>query len=110
MVGLERAWESSRLYVGIGASYVVGVREAAPGAGQLGAPDASRSFVLPRLEAAWSRTIADRFAVGVAIAVEAELPRTTYQREGAAGPEGIGESSALEPSLALQGAWDAEAR
>ena len=110
MVGLDRAWESSRLYVGVGASYVVGVRAAEPGAGQLGAPEASRSFVLPRVEAAWSRKVTERVAVGVAIAVEAELPRTTYQREGAAGPVGIGESPVLEPSLALQCAWDAEGR
>lgn len=110
MVGLERAWESSKLYAGVGASYVVGVRAADPRAGQVGAPDASRSFVLPRLEASWSRKVTERFAVGVAIAVEAELPRTTYQREGAAGLAGLGRSSILEPSLALQGTWDAEAR
>jgi hypothetical protein len=110
MVGLERAWGTSSLYAGVGAAYVFGVRAVEPGAGQVGAPDAARSFVLPRIEVAWSRKVTERFALGVALSAETEFPRATYRREGAAGLEGLAESSILEPAIALQGAWDAEAR
>jgi hypothetical protein len=110
MVGVDRAWGASRLYAGVGASFLFGSRNALPGVGQVGAPEASRFVALPRLEVAWSRRVTERFALGIAIAVESELPRTTYQREGAAEPERIGASPVIEPSLALQGAWESEAR
>jgi hypothetical protein len=108
MVGVERAWASSTLYAGVGAAYVVGVRAADPGAGQRAAPEAGRGFALPRVEVAWRRPLAARVTLGVAVAAELELPRTRYLREGESGPVPIGASPALEPSLALQAAWDTE--
>lgn len=102
-LGMEQPWGVSRLYVGIGASYVVGTRIAT---GPQAAPDSSRSFVLPRLEVAYRRPVGSGILLGVSLAAEAELPRMGYEIETAHGPETLANSDVIEPSVGLQCSWD----
>ncbi len=102
-IGVEQPWGASRLYVGIGASYVVGTRIAT---GPQAAPDTSRSFVLPRLEVAYRRPVGSGIWLGVLLAAEAELPRMGYEVQTAHGLETLASSDVLEPSVGLQCSWD----
>jgi hypothetical protein len=110
LLGVEAAWEHSRLYAGIGASYVISTSEATVSGGPISASDAVRSFVLPRLEVAWFHDVATGLSLGVSIAAESELPRTDYKRTGSSGSELLATSAIVEPSFGVQLAWDAEAR
>lgn len=104
LVGFERAFDATRLYVGVGASYVVGTRRAE---GQSATPDLAKSFFLPRLECAVARELGAGTSVGLNLAIESEFPRTGYQLQGAAGTETLTDSPLLEPSLGVQVTWGA---
>ena len=104
LVGFERAWDGTRLYAGVGASYVVGMRRAE---GPSATPDLGRSFVLPRLEVAYAREIGAGMSVGVNLAFESEFPRVGYQVQGENGVETLADSPILEPSLGVQFGWGA---
>ena len=102
-LGVEQPWGASRLYVGFGASYVVGTRIAT---GPQAAPDKARSFVLPRFEVAYRRPVGSGILLGFSLAAEAALPRMGYEIETAYGPETLANSDVLEPSVGLQCSWD----
>ncbi len=104
LVGFERAFDATRVYVGVGASYVVGTRRAE---GPSATADLGRSFVLPRLEVAYAREIGAGLSLGVNLAFESEFPRVGYQVQGLNGIETLLDSPLVEPSLGLQFGWGA---
>jgi len=104
LLGVERAGEASRLYAGLGGTYVVGTRR---GEGPSATPERERSAFLSRLEGAYLREVGAGMALGVSVAIESEFPRVGYQVEGAAGLETLADSPIVEPSLGLQFTWGA---
>jgi hypothetical protein len=102
-MGVEEPWGSSRLYAGIGASYVVGTRTA-DGAAATGATN--EAFVLPRVEVALRYPVASGLWCGISLAAEAALPRVDYRIQRSAGVEALATTDLVEPSAGLQFSWD----